>query len=78
MWNFVATGVYALFNSHVEISTTRVCKTEGGGGSRAVFTMCKKTSVLVDDGFPYPAIASTLAFGVYLDEILSFRLKLSF
>ena len=56
MWNFVATGVYALFNSHVEISTTRVCKTEGGGGSRAVFTVCKKTSVLVEDGFPYLGI----------------------
>ena len=31
------------------------CKTEGGGGggSRAVYTMCKKTSDLVEDGFPY-------------------------
>ena len=24
-----------------------------GGGSRAVYTLCKKTSVLVEDGFPY-------------------------
>ena len=48
--------VYALFNSHVEKSTTRLCKTEGGGGSRTVFTMCKKTSVLVEDGFPYLGI----------------------
>ena len=24
----------------------------GGGGSRAVYTMCKKTSDLVEDGFP--------------------------
>ena len=27
-------------------------KPRGGGGSRAVYTMCKKTSVLVEDGFP--------------------------
>ena len=41
MPNFVATDVYALFNTHVEKSTTR-----------AVYTMCKKTSDLVADGFP--------------------------
>ena len=23
-----------------------------GGGSRAVYTMCKKSSILVEDGFP--------------------------
>ena len=28
-------------------------KLRGGGGSRAVYTMCKKTSNLVADGFPY-------------------------
>ena len=41
MWNFVATDVYALFNSHVEKSTTGSCKTEGGGG-QGPFTQCVK------------------------------------
>ena len=27
-----------------------------GGGIRAVFTMCKKTSDLAEDGFPYNLI----------------------
>ena len=39
MSNFVATNVYALFRSPAE-------------KSRADYTMCKKTSVLVEDGFP--------------------------
>ena len=53
MWNFVATDVYALFNRHVEKFATWLCKTEGGGGgSGAVYTMFKNTSVLVEDGFP--------------------------
>ena len=29
------------------------CVKPRGGGSRAVYTMCKKTSDLVEDGFPY-------------------------
>ena len=32
MCNFVATDVYALFDSHVKKSATWLCKTEGGGG----------------------------------------------
>ena len=51
MSNFVATDVYALFNIYVEIFATRLCKNEGGE-SRAVYTMCKKTSDLAEDGFP--------------------------
>ena len=43
MWNFGATDVYALFNSHVEKSTTGSCKTEGGGGGgQGPFTQCVK------------------------------------
>ena len=47
MWNFVATEAYAPFNSHV------------GGGARAVYTMCKNSSVLADDGFPNLAFCDT-------------------
>ena len=31
-----------------------------GGGSRAVYTMCKKTSDLAEDGFPYTAFYNAL------------------
>ena len=37
-----------------------MCKNEGRGGSRAVYTMCKKTSDLAEDGFPW--LTLTLQF----------------
>ena len=48
--HFVATDVYALFKNFVGKSTTWSCKTRGGG-STAVYTMRKKTSNLVENGF---------------------------
>ena len=42
MSNFVATDVYALFNIHVEKSTTWLCKNEGGRGGQGPFTQCVK------------------------------------
>ena len=51
MSNFVATDVYALFNIYVKKFATWSCKNKGGG-SRAVYTMCKKTSDLAEDGIP--------------------------
>ena len=44
-----------------EKSAYWLCKTEGGGGSRAVFSICKKASNLVADGFPYSEISINLA-----------------
>ena len=48
-------------------------KRGGGEGSRAVYTMCKKTSDLVEDGFPYIAIYWWMFhhksyIGIYLPE----------
>ena len=40
--NFVATGVYALVKIRQKNSLLDCVKTSGGGGSRAVYTMCKK------------------------------------
>ena len=49
---FFATDVYALVKIYVKNPQHDRVKPRGGGGSRAVYTMCKKTSDLVENGFP--------------------------
>ena len=51
MWNLVATDVYALFNSHVEKSTTWSCKTEGGGRGQGPFTQYVKKNIRFGRGW---------------------------
>ena len=53
-----------------------------GGGARAVYTMCKKSSILVEDGFPklirvciwpgFSSLFSTLVFNFFLNFLWLF------
>ena len=63
--NYVAADVYALFNSLSEKSKTWPCKTEGGG-SRAVYTMCKKNIRFGSRWLPLLQTTG-FSFSVYLE-----------
>ena len=51
--NFVATDIYALFKKSIKKNLQHDVQNEGGGGgSKAFWTMFKKTADLVEDGTP--------------------------